>query len=60
MATPFKDGPIEGVIVDRLKSYRDERGWLVEMFRIDDLRPEHMPTMGYVSETLPGVSRGPH
>lgn len=60
MSTPFKDAPIEGVIVDRLKSFSDSRGWLLELFRIDDLRPEHSPTMGYVSETLPGVCRGPH
>ena len=51
MATSFKDGPIEGVIVDRLKTFHDQRGWLLEMFRNDDLRPEHVPTMGYVSET---------
>lgn len=60
MASPFKDGSIEGVIVDRLKSFSDNRGWLLEMFRVDDLQTEHVPTMGYVSETLPGVSRGPH
>jgi dTDP-4-dehydrorhamnose 3,5-epimerase len=60
MTTSFKDGPIEGVVVDRLKSFHDQRGWLLEMFRGDNLRPEHLPVMGYVSETLPGVSRGPH
>src|SRR5712671_5897642 len=60
MPTPFKDGLIEGVIVDRLKSFHDQRGWLLEMFRNDDLGAEHEPVMGYVSETLPGVSRGPH
>lgn len=40
-----------------LKKYEDERGWLCELFRTDEgFRPE----MGYVSMTLPGVSRGPH
>lgn len=60
MTAPFKEGPIDEVIVDRLKSYPDNRGWLLEMFRVDELRPEHRPTMGYISETLPGVVRGPH
>lgn len=60
MTATFKDGPIDGVVVDRLTAYHDERGWLMEMFRIDDLAPELNPTMGYVSETHPGVCRGPH
>lgn len=60
MSTAFKDGPIDGVIVDRLKTFNDNRGWLMEMFRVDDLNPAHIPAMGYISETLPGISRGPH
>src|SRR5438105_11112845 len=60
MAAIFKDGIIKDVVIDRLKAFHDPRGWLLELFRIDDLNPEHVPAMGYISETLPGVSRGPH
>ncbi len=56
----FKTGPIEGVLFKPLKQYVDTRGWLVELFRDDDMKPEDRPVMGYVSETLPGVARGPH
>ena len=50
----------EGVIVRSLARYRDARGWLVELFRDDELDAELRPVMGYVSMTLPGVARGPH
>jgi dTDP-4-dehydrorhamnose 3,5-epimerase len=60
MSAAFKEGNIEGIVIDRLKAFHDDRGWLMELFRIDDLKPEHAPAMGYISETLPGVSRGPH
>lgn len=56
----FKDGPIEGVRVIQLKKYSDKRGWLIETFRQDELQPPYYPLMGYSSETLPGVIRGPH
>jgi len=56
----FEDGEIEGVIVRSLKRYSDVRGWLVEIFRHDELQPEHYPVMAYVSLTYPGVARGPH
>ena len=52
--------PIEGVIVRPLKKFRDSRGWLGELFRNDELPDENIPVMAYVSETLPGVARGPH
>lgn len=56
----FKTGDIEGVIVTPLKKWVDERGFLIETFRIDQL-PENMnPVMSYVSYTEPGVARGPH
>ena len=58
--TDFVDGPIEGVIVRRLQAYRDDRGWLAELFRQDEMNPAAWPVMAYVSETLPGVARGPH
>lgn len=56
----FQEGPIEGVLCQPLKSFHDARGWLCELFRDDELTPEFQPVMGYISETLPGVARGPH
>ena len=56
----FKNGEIEGVIINNLKKYVDERGFLIETFRIDELPEELHPEMSYVSYTEPGVSRGPH
>ncbi len=49
---------IEGVIIRELKKYEDERGWLSEIYRNDEI--EYSPTMAYVSVTKPGVIRGPH
>ena len=51
---------IKGVIIRELKQYNDERGWLTELFRHDDLDAEFHPVMSYVSMTKPGVARGPH
>ncbi len=56
----FKKGDIEGVIVKKLTKNIDERGWLVEIFRKDEIKSDVMPAMGYVSLTLPGIVRGPH
>ena len=52
--------PIEGVIIKKLQTFNDKRGWLVELFRNDELRAENIPAMAYVSLTFPGVARGPH
>jgi dTDP-4-dehydrorhamnose 3,5-epimerase len=60
MSTLFHDAPIDGVVVRPLTLHEDRRGWLAEVFRNDELPPEHQPAMAYVSETLPGVARGPH
>ena len=49
---------IKGVIVKALNKYRDDRGWLAEIFRRDEFSFD--PAMAYVSETMPGVARGPH
>ena len=57
---PFEEGVIQGVQICPLKKYRDDRGWLMELFRADEMNPRIMPVMSYVSETLPGVTRGPH
>jgi dTDP-4-dehydrorhamnose 3,5-epimerase len=56
----FKDGAIEGVVVRPLQKYVDGRGWLMELFREDEIAAEFMPAMGYVSMTSAGVARGPH
>jgi len=49
---------IDGVEVSALRYFEDDRGWLTEVFRVDELAVT--PAMGYVSETHPGVARGPH
>lgn len=51
---------IEGVIIRELKQFDDRRGWLVELFRNDELSSEYHPVMAYISSTRPGVARGPH
>lgn len=49
---------VKGVIVKKLNKYEDERGWLTEIFRDDEVSPK--PVMAYVSATKPGIVRGPH
>ncbi len=49
---------INGVIIKKLNKNTDERGWLAEFFRNDEV--DYSPAMGYVSVTKPGVARGPH
>jgi len=56
----FVQGDIEGVVVRPLPKFTDERGWLSEFFRSDELPNGFLPAMGYVSMTKPGVARGPH
>lgn len=56
----YKDGNIEGVIVKDLKKYEDDRGWLIELFRHDEIENTARPVMSYVSQTFPGIARGPH
>ena len=56
----FKDGPIEGVVATPFRKFQDDRGWLMEAFRHDELPAEFHPAMAYLSLTLPGVLRGPH
>ncbi len=56
----WEDGTIEGCVITPLRKFGDERGWLGEFFREDELADELHPAMGYVSEALPGVARGPH
>lgn len=56
----FHQGVIEGVIWTPLHTYHDQRGWLCELFRHDDLPAEYHPVMAYISQTQAGVARGPH
>ncbi len=59
-ASPFTRGKIQGVVVRDLRKFVDERGWLAELFRHDELDAEFHPRMNYVSASMPGVQRGPH
>jgi dTDP-4-dehydrorhamnose 3,5-epimerase len=59
-AAAFERGEIEGVVVRDLRKFPDDRGWLAELFRHDDLEAEFHPRMAYISVTHPGVRRGPH
>ena len=56
----FHPGPIEGIIWKPLKKFHDDRGWLCELFRHDELPAEFHPVMAYISMTAAGVARGPH
>ena len=51
---------IPGVVIKDLSRFTDERGWLMELFRDDELPEGFEPTMAYLSMTKPGVARGPH
>jgi dTDP-4-dehydrorhamnose 3,5-epimerase len=57
---PFVHGEIDGVVVTPLTAHTDERGWLTELYRRDDLDATEVPVMAYLSQTEPGVARGPH
>ena len=63
----FKDGDIEGIVIRKMESYADNRGWLGELFRKDDPAIDLIqggsgfyPAMSYISITHPDVVRGPH
>lgn len=58
--TDFIKGKIHDVVVYPLKKLVDERGWLAELFRHDELAEEFYPAMAYISVTEPLVQRGPH
>jgi dTDP-4-dehydrorhamnose 3,5-epimerase len=58
--TEYKKGIIHDVIIRDLKRYQDKRGWLMELFRSDEVEQEFLPTMSYISQTEPGITRGPH
>lgn len=56
----FTDGEIEDVVTYPLRKYLDDRGWLAELFRHDEISEEFYPAMAYISVTRPLVQRGPH
>lgn len=56
----FTEGAIDGVKVYELIKHYDDRGWLAELFRHDEVDAEFHPVMAYISFTTPGGQRGPH
>lgn len=56
----LKEGTIDDVVTYPLKKFFDDRGWLAELFRHDDIAEEFFPVMSYISFTKTGVQRGPH
>jgi dTDP-4-dehydrorhamnose 3,5-epimerase len=49
---------LHNLIVKDLGKNEDERGWLAEFWRSDEI--SYMPAMSYISFTRFGVARGPH
>jgi dTDP-4-dehydrorhamnose 3,5-epimerase len=56
----FCEGEIHDVVVRDLRRISDDRGWLTELFRQDELPDDAQPVMAYISATAPGITRGPH
>ena len=56
----WSQGEINGVTVHKLTKHMDQRGFICETFRQDELPEGLMPVMSYVSYTEPGIVRGPH
>ena len=56
----WKEGKIDGVELRSANKHADNRGWLAEIFRADEIKPDVLPVMGYISVTRAGVTRGPH
>ena len=56
----FGNITLPGVIARNLTRFTDTRGWLIELFREDELPEGFDPAMGYLSLTHADVARGPH
>jgi dTDP-4-dehydrorhamnose 3,5-epimerase len=56
----FQPGLIHDILRKPLRKYHDQRGWLCELFRHDEIPAEFHPVMAYISVTEPGIARGPH
>ena len=55
----FVDGEIAGVLIRKFDQFHDQRGWLSELYRVDEAG-EYRAVMAYLSVTNPGSARGPH
>ncbi len=55
----FTEGEIAGVLIRKFSEFHDRRGWLSELYRIDETG-EYRAAMTYLSVTNPGLTRGPH
>jgi dTDP-4-dehydrorhamnose 3,5-epimerase len=49
---------INSVEIKKIQKYSDDRGWVAEIFREDEV--DFRSAMTYMSFTNPGVVRGPH
>jgi len=49
---------IQGIEIKKINKNADNRGWLAEVWRSDEI--DYQPAMSYVSVTKPGAARGPH
>ena len=56
----FNSGRINDIIINDLVKNSDSRGWLIELFRKDQIDNAIFPQMSYISLTYPGINRGPH
>lgn len=56
----FNSGRINDIIINDMVKNADNRGWLIELFRKDQIDKAIFPEMSYISLTYPGITRGPH
>jgi dTDP-4-dehydrorhamnose 3,5-epimerase len=59
-AGPAEIDGLPGVRLESIPVFRDPRGSLHELFRLDEIPPEFRPVMACSSWSRPGVTRGPH
>lgn len=53
-------GQIDGLVIKKLTKHYDQRGFLCETYRLDELPLNLKPVMSYASFTDAGIVRGPH
>lgn len=56
----FNSGRINDIVINDMVKNSDRRGWLIELFRKDQIDNAIFPQMSYISLTNPGIIRGPH
>ena len=56
----FKISKITDIVFVELQKFSDQRGWLTELHRKDELSKNLNPEMSYISMTFPKIVRGPH